>query len=153
MSTQQTTEDQGRRSGEVRNTRQRRAVEETLAVLEDFHSAQQLHRIINDAGQRVSLATVYRILQSLEASGEVDTLQGAEGQALYRRCAAEEHHHHLLCRSCGAAEDIEADAVERWARETGAAFGFTDVQHTVEITGLCARCSQLPPDARGHRAG
>jgi Fur family ferric uptake transcriptional regulator len=153
VSTEQTSEGAGRRAGEVRNTRQRRAVEEALASLEDFHSAQQLHRIINDAGQRVSLATVYRVLQSLESSGDVDVLQGAEGQALYRRCAAEEHHHHLLCRSCGTAEDIEADAVERWARETGAAFGFTEIQHTVEITGLCARCSRLPPEERGPRLG
>lgn len=128
--------------GEVRNTRQRRVVLETLDVQDGFLSAQQLHRIIEQNDQKVSLATVYRILQSLEDHGQVDVLQSPEGQAIYRQCDAEVHHHHLLCRNCGAAEEISADAVEAWTESVAAQFGFTDTEHTVEIRGLCARCSR-----------
>ena len=131
-----------RSSQEHRNTRQRRTVVEALDTLEDFHSAQDFHRIVADRGGRVSLATVYRILQSLEDTGDVDVVQGDDGRALYRKCSADDHHHHLLCRRCGAAEDIEADVVERWAEQVGAASGYTQIAHTIELTGLCAQCTR-----------
>lgn len=131
-----------RTSQEFRNTRQRRSVADALETLAEFHSAQDLHRIITERGGKVSLATVYRILQSLEETGEVDTVQGDDGQTLYRKCPADEHHHHLLCRRCGAAEDIEADVVEQWAEGIGASLGYSEIVHTIELTGLCADCTR-----------
>lgn len=127
---------------EFRNTKQRRTVVDVLRTLEEFHSAQELHRIIADRGGKVSLATVYRVLQSMAEGGDVDTVQDHEGQALYRTCQAEEHHHHLLCRHCGRAENIEADVVEKWASAIGASFGYSDIEHTIELTGICADCSR-----------
>ena len=131
----------GRGTGEIRNTRQRRAVARALASLEDFISTQDLHALLRERGDSVSLATTYRILQSMSELGEVDVLRGGDGEAIYRRCAAEHHHHHLVCRRCGATVELEAPAVEEWAGRTAAAHGFTEVDHTVEITGLCAACS------------
>ena len=127
--------------GEVRSTRQRRAVAEALASLDDFISTQGLHALLRERGQSVSLATTYRILQSMSELGELDVLRSDDGEAIYRRCAAEHHHHHLVCRRCGAAVEVEAPTVEEWAGSTAAAHGFTEVHHTVEITGLCAACS------------
>lgn len=127
---------------EVRNTKQRRAIAGALRSLEDFISTQELHRRLQDEGQSVSLATTYRILQSMADAGEVDVLRNAEGEAIYRRCEAEHHHHHLVCRSCGAAVELEAPAVEEWADGTAAQHGFTDVDHTVEITGICGNCAR-----------
>ncbi|THE17138.1 transcriptional repressor [Kocuria rosea] len=128
----------GGSAGEVRNTRQRRAVARALASLEDFISTQDLHALLRERGDSVSLATTYRILQSMSELGELDVLRSDDGEAIYRRCAAEHHHHHLVCRRCGAAVELEAPAVEEWAGRTAAAHGFTEVDHTVEITGLCA---------------
>jgi Fur family transcriptional regulator, ferric uptake regulator len=130
----------GGSTGEVRNTRQRRAVSRALASLEDFISTQDLHALLRERGDSVSLATTYRILQSMSELGELDVLRSDDGEAIYRRCAAEHHHHHLVCRRCGAAVELEAPAVEEWAGRTAAAHGFTEVDHTVEITGLCAAC-------------
>ena len=127
---------------EVRNTKQRRAIAGALRSLEDFISTQDLHRRLQDEGQSVSLATTYRILQSMADTGEVDVLRNAEGEAIYRRCEAEHHHHHLVCRSCGAAVELEAPAIEQWADDTAAEHGFTDVDHTVEITGICGNCAR-----------
>lgn len=127
---------------EVRNTRQRRAVVSTLETLDDFITTQDLHRTLHERGESVSLATTYRIVQSMADSGEVDVLRNGEGEAIYRRCEAEHHHHHLICRSCGAAVELQAPAVERWAARTAADHGFVDVDHTVEITGLCAQCAR-----------
>ena len=125
-----------------RMTRQRAAVAEVLDAVDEFRSAQQIHEILRGRGDAVGLATVYRAVQALAESGEVDVLRTPEGESIYRRCKEREHHHHLVCRSCGRAVDIAADIVERWAQEVGAAHGFTDVQHVAELTGICDECAR-----------
>lgn len=131
----------GKRVPEQRVTRQRLAVARALDELDDFVSTQELYRLLHERGDSVSLATTYRILQSMAEENHVDVLRNGEGEALYRRCEVEHHHHHLVCRSCGKAVEVEAPAVEAWASGLGARYGFTDVAHTVEVFGLCSECS------------
>ncbi|MHA7176607.1 Fur family transcriptional regulator [Arthrobacter sp. Sr24] len=126
---------------EQRVTKQRVAISAAMDTLDDFVSTQELHRLLHEAGTRVSLATTYRILASMAEEGLLDTLRNGEGEAVYRRCNATSHHHHLLCRNCGKTVEIEAPAVESWAARIAAENGFTEVQHTVEIYGLCPECS------------
>lgn len=129
-----------------RTTRQRSALAELLERTPEFRSAQQLHAMLGEQGESVSLATVYRNLGALAEAGEVDALAAPGGETRYRRCRRTEHHHHLVCRRCGAAVELEAPAVEEWAGRTAAAHGFTEVDHTVEITGLCAACAARRAD-------
>jgi Fur family ferric uptake transcriptional regulator len=75
----------------------------------------------------------------LAAKGEADSLQ-QEGESLFRACTSG-HHHHLICRECGKAVEIKADAVEQWARTVAAEHGFTAPEHVVDVFGLCADCS------------
>jgi Fur family ferric uptake transcriptional regulator len=126
---------------EQRVTKQRLAVSAALDDLDDFVSTQELYRILQNKGVSVSLATAYRILQSLADEGLADVLRNGDGEAVYRRCAVTVHHHHLLCRNCGKAVEVEAPAVETWAARTAQEHGFTEVAHTVEIYGLCPDCS------------
>lgn len=132
-----------------RMTRQRSAVAELLADLEEFRSAQQLHEQLRDRGEGIGLATVYRTLQSLADGGEVDVLRSTDGEALYRRCARREHHHHLTCRSCRTTVEIDGPSVESWAAQVGAAHGFRDIEHTMELFGLCADCTSDGEAAAG----
>lgn len=133
---------------EQRVTKQRVAVSAALDRLEDFVSTQELHRMLHDEGASVSLATTYRILQSMAEEGLVDVLRSDEGEAVYRRCEATGHHHHLVCRRCGKAVDIEAPAVETWASRVAREHGYTAVEHTVEIFGLCPQCTALAAQER-----
>ncbi|MCO4263666.1 transcriptional repressor [Pseudarthrobacter sp. MDT3-26] len=128
---------------EQRVTKQRVAVGAALDELDDFVSTQELYRILQNKGVSVSLATAYRILQSLADDGLVDVLRNGEGEAVYRRCAVTGHHHHLLCRNCGKAVEVEAPAVETWAARIATEHGYTEVAHTVEIFGLCPDCTAL----------
>jgi Fur family ferric uptake transcriptional regulator len=126
---------------ERRPTRQRRALAEALAGAEEFRSAQDIHAGLTADGQRVGLATVYRNLQAMAADGEVDVIRTPDGEAVYRACATDSHHHHLVCRSCGLTVEVTGDAVERWAEAVAADHGFSQVRHTLEVEGLCARCA------------
>ena len=131
----------------LRVTRQRTAVQELLATIDGFRSAQQIHELLRERGTSVGLATVYRTMQALADAGAVDVRLTADGEALYRQCRQRSHHHHLVCRSCGATEEIAADVVERWARQVGDAHGFAEVEHTVELTGTCAACARRRTEA------
>ncbi|TLP94076.1 transcriptional repressor [Nesterenkonia salmonea] len=124
-----------------RSTRQKRAVWAVLSELEDFVSAQDLHRILSDRGEKVSLATVYRVLQTHQEEGLLDVLRPDDGEAIFRLCAGQEHHHHLVCRNCGLAVEFEAPDMETWVSKLAAENGFTEVRHTLEVYGLCQNCS------------
>lgn len=122
----------------VRPTRQRTAVMAALDSVDGFRSAQEIHALLEERGDKVGLATVYRTLQRLADSGDVDQLRTGD-EVTYRRCS-DSHHHHLVCRECGATVEVDGPAVERWTRAVAAEHGFADVSHTLELVGTCASC-------------
>src|SRR5690606_15116413 len=107
----------------VRNTRQRAAVSALLREVDGFHSAQELHAMLRERGERVGLTTVYRTLQGMADNGEVDVMRPPGGEHLYRRCS-QGHHHHLVCRACGRTVEVEGPAVESWAARVAARHGY-----------------------------
>lgn len=125
----------------LRMTKQRSAVADLLGQTDDFRSAQQIHEMLRTAGESIGLATVYRTLQSLAQSGEVDVLRIDDGESLYRRCAKQQHHHHLVCRECGRTVEVEGAPVERWASQIAHEHGFVAVDHHAELFGTCAACA------------
>lgn len=123
----------------LRPTKQRLAVTEMLTTCEGFHSAQEIHELLGKRGETVGLATVYRTLQKLAETGEIDMMRTEDGEAIYRRCS-DSHHHHLVCRTCGRTVEVEGPAVERWTGAIATEHGFADVSHTLEIFGTCPGC-------------
>jgi Fur family ferric uptake transcriptional regulator len=139
----------------VRATVQRQSVIDWLAAQDGFTSAQGIHAALRTSGSRIGLATVYRHLQALTDQGRVDVIHGADGETIYRLCgdvARGRHHHHLICRDCGRTEEIEGSQVERWAAKMADDHGFTSVDHTIEIFGVCAQCAALAAEPPAGRA-
>lgn len=126
-------------SPQIRQTRQRTAVKDLLDGQDGFRSAQQVHDLLRQAGESVGLTTVYRSLQALAATGDVDLLINDDGETVYRKCGTA-HHHHLVCRQCGRTVEIAGPTVESWADQVAAQHGFSDVSHTLELFGVCAEC-------------
>src|SRR5487761_669564 len=118
------------RGTRVRGTKQASAVAAALSRLPGFRSAQEIHAELRRQGETVGLTTVYRHLQVLSEQGVIDTIRDPSGESLYRQCVSPSHHHHLTCRECGR-------GVEEWAAKVAAEAGFTSVDHTVELFGLC----------------
>lgn len=124
-----------------RNTRQRTAVFAALERSDDFQSAQQLHSLMVESGEKVGLATIYRNLQLLAEGGMVDMIRSEDGEALYRKCDEAHHHHHLVCRVCQRSEEIHASEFEDWVETIAKQHGFTQVEHTADLFGLCQDCA------------
>ncbi len=123
-----------------RRTRQRAMISAYLDQTAEFQTAQQIYDHFHQAGDQVSLPTVYRTLTAMAETGEVDVLTTGD-QSKYRRCSAT-HHHHLVCRSCGKTIEIDDGPFEAWVHDVAKNYDFTAVTHITEFTGLCPRCSQ-----------
>ena len=123
-----------------RHTRQRAAVGAIMATLDEFRTAQEVHARLREHGESIGLATVYRTLARMAADGEVDALRTPDGVAAYRRCSAG-HHHHLVCRQCGRTVEVSPPDLEAWADQVGREFGFTQIDHELELFGRCPDCT------------
>jgi Fur family ferric uptake transcriptional regulator len=128
----------------TRRTSQGTAVQEVLGEHDGFQSAQDIYTTLRGRGDRIGLSTVYRHLQSLTEQGVIDAIHTPDGETTYRLCGATpaHHHHHVVCRVCGRAQEVEGRAIERWAEEAALKHGYTDLDHTIEIFGICPRCGQ-----------
>jgi Fur family ferric uptake transcriptional regulator len=120
----------------VRATAQRRAVLAAVGRSDGRFTVAELHERARRLEPRLGLATTYRTLDLLRASGAVHPLQG-EGLHAYVRCRPE-HHHHLVCTSCGTVEETEVCAAPA-ETELHARHGFTP-RHELDIYGTCRSC-------------
>lgn len=97
-------------------------------------------------GRGMPQSSVYRNLAVLEQVGAVRRVVTEEGVGRFE--LAEDltrHHHHLVCRSCGAVEDVTIPprlerTVERALEDAAAAAGFEGSGHRVDLIGTCQTC-------------
>ncbi|OWA11867.1 transcriptional repressor [Streptomyces sp. CS113] len=138
----------------LRPTRQRKAVMNALHRRSGFTSAQELYEALEADGITIGLTTVYRTLHALDRSGQLDVVRDKSGERLYRPRPADGHRHYLVCRDCGLSREVEAGVVERWAENVAEGMGFTEVEHTVELTGVCDPCrfARSAPDSAERHA-
>nr|WP_055689827.1 GTP-binding protein [Streptomyces prasinus] len=88
----------------------------------------------------VGAASADRLRATLDHSGQVDVVRERNGERLYRPRPADGHRHYLVCRDCGLSTEVEADTVERGAEEVAEVMGFAEVEHAVELSGVCDQC-------------
>jgi Fur family ferric uptake transcriptional regulator len=122
-------------------TRAERMTLEALNGREQFLSAQQIHADLRSAGHSLGLTSVYRAVQRLRDTGQIDETRTATGESVYRRCPPA-HHHHLICDGCGRAIELTSAATERWVETVTRQHGFQLHSHLLEIVGRCPNCQQ-----------
>jgi len=92
-------------------------------------------------------SSVYRNLVALEEAGVVRRVVTGEGSARYE--LADDlagHHHHLVCRACGAVEDVPATraveaSLEAMERDLARRRGFRSENHRIDLVGVCSDCA------------
>ena len=122
----------------VRSTAQRVAVVRAVGESTGSFTVADLHERARRLEPGLGLATTYRTIELLRASGGVHPLLG-EGRPTYVRCRPE-HHHHLVCTSCGGVEETELCAAPSPA-ELQRQHGFRPAAHELDIYGTCRRCA------------
>jgi Fe2+ or Zn2+ uptake regulation protein len=126
------------RASGYRVTSQRIVIHDALVDLGRHATAEDVRAAVATRLPNVSLPTVYAGLEALEDSGLVRRVATGQGPTLYD--AGTEEHHHLVCRRCGAVEDLVAPVKLGPALAGAKAQGFTAEVAEVVVRGLCASC-------------
>lgn len=123
-----------------RYTEQRAAVYRYLCDHPTHPSADEVFLAVRRRIPDISLATVYKALETLVQVGLVRKLPYADGSARFD--ARTDEHAHARCRRCGHVWDVPLDTA--WLPAASVPPGFAvDAVH-LELVGLCPACSSAP---------
>ena len=120
-------------------TRPREQISAILRRERRYLSASDVHNLLRKARSKVSLSTVYRTLDLLQAKGEASQRVDANGESTFVFCEPT-HHHHAICNDCGKVEEIACEAIERLAKDLVSHHGFQLNDHAMEFFGRCGTC-------------
>ncbi len=136
----------------IRVTAQRMAVYRALAKDRTHPTADAIHGRLRSGMSSLSPATVYRILEFLEAEGLVRKVSTTEGAGRYDANLAS--HQHLVCRHCGSMTDFQLDAPEPLGLPRSRTEGFVAEEFDIRIVGTCGQCREAGLRAKaGARSG
>lgn len=103
-------------------------------------SAEDVYRILLEAGEDVGLATVYRVLTQFEAADLVTRHNFEGGHSVFELKHDGEHHDHLVCVKCGRVEEFLDEIIEDRQEKIATQAGFRMTDHALNIYGLCNSC-------------
>ncbi|MCL4523144.1 MAG: transcriptional repressor [Acidobacteria bacterium] len=124
-------------------TPHRAAVLAALRARRYHPTAAEVFRMVRRRRPGVSFATIYNALNWLTSRGLIAELQFGDDASRYD--SVTESHEHLICKRCGALEDVELGLpADFWARTRQMGrrrFGFQVQNYRLEFLGLCSGCS------------
>ena len=124
----------------LRMTRQRKIILEELRKVNTHPSADEVYDMVRKRLPRISLGTVYRNLEILSKTGEIQKLE--PGRTLKRFDGNPYDHYHIRCIQCDRIVDAHIDNdlnVDDVISETS---DFKIIGHKLEFIGLCPRCAE-----------
>ncbi len=129
---------------ELKYSRQREAILETLISRHDHPTADALYQTLRKDLPHISLGTVYRNLNLLSDIGKIRSIRSEDGIEHYD---AETHeHYHLVCRTCGKVLDIPMEAVPDLDQRAAKGGIGTVEGHMLIFYGRCGSCLKEAED-------
>ncbi len=123
-----------------RLTALRRRVLELIWASHQPVKAYELLARLQEASASAAPPTVYRALDFLLAEGLIHRLASLNA---YVGCGQPDHHHagqFLICQGCEAVAELDDPAIAGLIREKAENQGFSLVDQTIELEGLCPEC-------------
>lgn len=127
------------RGAGLRVTDSRRAVVEALAE-RPHASADELFGIVARTVPATSLQSVYNALGDFVEAGLARRIEPAGRPGLFE-LRVDDNHHHLICRTCGAVEDVDCVVGHAPCLTPSDARGFAVDTAEVTFWGLCGSCA------------
>ena len=118
-------------------TPQRVAIYRALVASLDHPSPEALFDRVRPQMPSVSLATIYKTLETLVSLGIASELPATGDTKRYD--ANMSRHHHLVCDHCNAIDDFSDPSLE--LKPPRIRNGFVPRSVSVTVHGLCRRCS------------
>ncbi len=127
------------RGVQLRITRPRVAVLSAVHANAHADTESVIGMVRADLGE-VSHQAVYDVLRALTEAGLLRRIQPPGSVARYEARVGD-NHHHVVCRSCGAIEDVDCAVGEAPCLTASEAHGFVIDEAEVVYWGRCPACS------------
>lgn len=124
----------------IKSTPQRIAIYDVLIHTKSHPTVEEIYNVIRPSYPSISLATVYKTLESFKESGLVQELNIGENKSRYD--ANTLAHTHILCMDCGKVFDIEPDPVGCLYTSLPDTLDFDVISQQVYFFGLCKSCKK-----------
>lgn len=121
-----------------RFTEQRAAVYRYLHGTDRHPSADDVFTSVRDVIADISLATVYKSLETLVSCGLASKLTYGDGSARYD--GRTDPHPHARCLVCGKVRDLPGHMDHQAFADVGALPGFSVEGYRLEVVGVCDHC-------------
>jgi len=121
-----------------RFTEQRAAVYRFLLGTEAHPSADEVFTAVRAEIPDISLATVYKSLETLAVCGLAHKLTYGDGSARYD--GRTDPHPHARCLGCGSVQDVPGRLDGRALEGLGRVEGFKVEGYRLELVGFCSAC-------------
>ncbi len=119
-------------------TKQRAVILEILRADKCHHTAEEIFELAKARLEKISRATVYNNLHSLEKEGLVRRISGENGPDRYDNSYVP--HGHLFCEGCGRVYDIMLPDIEK---ELSESIGAPVFSYELKVRGICQRCKAV----------
>ncbi len=95
-------------------------------------SAEDVYKLLLEAGEDVGLATVYRVLTQFEGAGLVSRHNFEDGHAVFE-LSSDEHHDHMVCVDSGEVIEFFDEKIEELQHEIARKHGFELIDHSLVL--------------------
>ena len=122
-----------------RNTRQRDLIRSIIVGKKVHLTASDIYSILQQNGENVSLATVYRTLNALAFENEIASFQSFNNETIFDGNIFP--HSHMVCQCCGKVMDVsleELPIIETVEHK----YGVKIKRLNVTLLGVCDICIQ-----------
>lgn len=96
--------------------------------------AEDIYKMLLDAGEEIALATVYRVLTQFEAAGLVTRHHFEGGHAVFEINDGD-HHDHLVDITTGRVVEFYDEEIEKRQKAIAEKHGFNITEHTMILYG------------------
>lgn len=120
-------------------THQRAVIYEALYSMSGHPSPEQVYERVRQQIPSISLATVYKNINTFIETGIVHETSLHHGSI--RLDSNLQPHHHIVCTKCKAILDLDQEAIGPVLMKGTLPDGFQVQRLAVEVLGLCERCA------------
>ena len=118
----------------IRMTGQRQLIIKVLENSKDHPDVETLFERANKIDNKVSIATVYRTVRTLQNAGILEKLEFNDGRSRFED-AVRKHHDHLIDLDTGKVIEFFDEEIERIQQKIAKKLGYNLIGHKLELYG------------------
>ena len=132
----------------LKQTSQRALIWGVLLEAKGHPSVEEIRDIVLRKGRRIGMATIYRTLKILLASGFIRQSK-LHGMTRYEPVVNQPNHLHFICNSCGSNVEFPSRKIESLILRVTGEYGFEERYSRYAIFGICKACARKERKSKG----